>query len=48
MAILKRYDTIELSPESLLEDVDDDYQLRVDFNEETAMFEISLEESNES
>jgi hypothetical protein len=48
MAILKRYDTIELSPESLLEDVDDDYQLRVDFNEETSMFEISLEESNES
>lgn len=44
MAILKRYDTIELSPESLLEDVDDDYQLRVDFNEETSMFEISLEE----
>lgn len=48
MAILKRYETIELSPEFLLEDVDDDYQLRVDFNEETSMFEISLEESNES
>jgi hypothetical protein len=48
MAILKRYDKVEISPQSLLEDVDEDYQLRIDFNEETEMFEIYLEGSDES
>ena len=48
MAILKRYNTVEVSPQSLLEEVDENYQLRIDFNEETEMFEISLEENNAS
>lgn len=48
MAILKRYEKVEVSPQALLEDVDDDYQLRIDFNDETEVFEITLENSNES
>lgn len=48
MAILKRYNKVEINPEALLEDVDIDYQLRIDFNEETNMFEITLEDDNES
>lgn len=48
MAILKRYQTVEVSPEALLEEVDDNYQLRIDFNDETNMFEITLEDNNES
>lgn len=48
MAILKRYNKVEVSPEDLLEDVDPDYRLRVDFNDETEMFEITLEDENAS
>ena len=48
MAILKRYDKVEVSPQSLLEEVDENYQLRIDFNDETEMFEITLEETNAS
>ena len=46
MAILKRYDKVEVSPEDLLADVNPDYKLRVDFNDETEMFEITLEDEN--
>ena len=48
MAILKKYKTVEVSPEDLINDVDPDYTLRVDFNDETNMFEITLEGQNES
>jgi hypothetical protein len=48
MAILKRYDKVEVSPQALLEEVDEDYQLRIDFNDETEMFEITLEEPDAS
>ena len=48
MAILKRYNKVEVSTEDLLEDVDPDYRLRVDFNDETEMFEITLEDENAS
>jgi hypothetical protein len=48
MAILKRYERVEVSPQALIEDVDDDYQLRIDFNDETELFEITLEGKNES
>lgn len=48
MAILKRYGSVEVSPESLLEDIDPDYQLRIDFNDETEMFEITLEDKDAS
>lgn len=48
MAILKRYKVVEVSPESLMEPSDDNYQLRVDFNDETELFEITLEEVDES
>lgn len=48
MAILKRYKTVEVSPDFLLEDIDSDYQLRIDFNEDTNLFEITLEDKNES
>lgn len=48
MAILKRYEKVEVSPEDLLEDVNPDYKLRVDFNDETEMFEITLEDENAS
>lgn len=48
MAILKRYDKVEVSPEDLLEDVNPDYKLRVDFNDETEMFEITLEDEDAS
>jgi hypothetical protein len=48
MAILKRYGSVEVSPTSLMEEVDENYQLRIDFNDETEMFEITLEETNES
>ena len=48
MAILKRYKSVEVSPESLLEEVDENYQLRIDFNDETEMFEITLEEPDAS
>ena len=48
MAILKRYDKVEVSPEDLLADVNPDYKLRVDFNDDTEMFEITLEDENAS
>lgn len=48
MAILKRYDKVEVSPDDLLADVNPDYKLRVDFNDETEMFEITLEDENAS
>jgi len=48
MAILKRYEMVEVSPDDLLADVIPDYKLRVDFNDSTEMFEISLSEPNES
>ena len=48
MAILKRYGSVEVSPESLMEDVNPDYQLRIDFNDETEMFEITLEDTHAS
>lgn len=48
MAILKKYKTVEVSPEDLINDVDPDYTLRVDFNDETNMFEITLDGNNES
>jgi len=48
MAILKRYGSVEVSPSSLMEEVDDNYQLRIDFNDETEMFEITLEGIDES
>jgi hypothetical protein len=48
MAILKRYEMVEVSPDDLLADVSPDYKLRVDFNDSTEMFEISLSEPNES
>jgi hypothetical protein len=48
MAILKRYKKVEVSPQALLEEVDENYQLRIDFNDETEMFEITLEETDES
>lgn len=48
MAILKRYEKIEVSPEALMEEVDVDYKLRIDFNDETELFEISLEDKDES
>ena len=48
MAILKRYDVVEVSPDTLMEDIDKDYQLVINFNDETEMFEISLEGENES
>ncbi len=48
MAILKRYKKVEVSPQALLEEVDENYQLRIDFNDETEMFEITPEETNES
>lgn len=48
MAILKRYEKVEVSPEALMEDVDADYQLKIEFNDETEMFEITLEDKNES
>lgn len=48
MAILKRYGSVEVSPASLMEEIEEDYQLRIDFNEETEMFEITLENGNES
>jgi hypothetical protein len=34
---------VEVSPQALLEEVDEDYQLRIDFNDETEMFEITLD-----
>lgn len=48
MAILERYKKIEVSPAVLLQKVDPDYQLKIEFNENTEMFEISLEVNNES
>jgi len=48
MAILKGYEMVEVSPQSLLEEVDENYKLRIDFNDQTEMFEISLEEVDES
>jgi hypothetical protein len=42
MAVLKRYETIEVNPEDLLQEIDGDYKLNVSLNEETGMFEISL------
>lgn len=48
MAILQRYKKIEVSPQVLLSEVDPDYQLKIEFNEETNMFEIELEETNAS
>ena len=42
MAVLKRYETIEVNPEDLLQEVDGDYKLDVSLNEDTGMFEISL------
>ena len=48
MAILKRYNKVEVSPRVLLEEVDEKYQLRIDFNDETEMFEITLEDTNAS
>jgi hypothetical protein len=48
MAILKRYEKVEVSPQALLEEVDESYQLRIDFNDETEMFEITLEEPDAS
>lgn len=46
MAILKRYGRVEITPQALIEDVDENYQLRIDFNEDTEMFEITLEEED--
>lgn len=48
MAILKQYNKVEVSPEDLLADVNPDYKLRVDFNDETEMFEITLEDEDAS
>lgn len=48
MAILKGYGKVEVSPQALLEEVDENYQLRIDFNDETEMFEIALEDENAS
>lgn len=48
LAILKRYQVIEISPEALLADDAGDYQLKVELNEENKMFRITLEEINES
>lgn len=48
MAILERYKKIEVSPEVLLREVNPDYQLKIEFNEETNMFEIALEENDAS
>ena len=48
MAILKGYGKVEVSPQALLEEVDENYQLRIDFNDETEMFEITLEDTNAS
>lgn len=48
MAILKRYSKVEVKPQDLLEEVDQNYQLRIDFNDETEMFEITLEDTNAS
>lgn len=48
MAILKRYNTVEVSPEDLLEEIDPDYQLKISFNDETDLFEITLEDIDES
>jgi hypothetical protein len=48
MAILERYQKIEVSPAALLKPVDPDYQLKIEFNEETEMFEITLEEPDAS
>jgi hypothetical protein len=48
MAILKRYEMVEVSPSALMEDVEEDYQLVINFNDETSMFEISLENKDES
>lgn len=48
LAILKRYEVVEISPEALLGDEAGDYQLKVEFNEENSMFRITLEEVNES
>lgn len=48
MAILERYKKIEVSPEILLREVNPDYQLKIEFNEETNMFEISLEDNDAS
>lgn len=48
MAILKGYGKVEVSPQALLEEVDENYQLRIDFNDETEMFEITLEDENAS
>ena len=48
MAILKRYEKVEVNPQDLLSEVSGDYQLSVTLNEESEMFEISLGEKNES
>lgn len=48
MAILQRYTKIEVSPEVLLQEVDTDYQLKVEFNQETNMFEITLEDTEDA
>lgn len=48
LAVLKRYEVVEISPETLLAEDNENYQLRVDFNEENKMFRITLEEVNES
>lgn len=48
MAILKGYGKVEVGPQALLEEVDENYQLRIDFNDETEMFEITLEDENAS
>ena len=48
MAILKGYGKVEVSPQALLEEIDENYQLRIDFNDETEMFEITLEDENAS
>ncbi len=48
VSILNKYKSVEISPEDLINDVEEDYRLRIDFNDETSMFEISLESGNES
>lgn len=48
MAILQRYNKIEVSPEVLLQEVNPNYQLRVEFNQENNMFEITLEDSEDA
>ena len=48
MAILKRYGMVEVNPQDLVDEVTGDYQLAVTLNEETEMFEITLEGIDES